>query len=407
VAGYAVVSYAREDLPYVERMVAHFRENDIDVFFDRNIHYGEDWYKVVFDAIQHCSALVVVETPHSKPSTWVGKEIKHARKYRRRVLPVSIDRVRLWRIRRLQRDVVSVDTMPTAGFIKDLQELCANPAAQPMERAFRFDPDLPLRALPPQDGSHLTWLPYVLGDGKAHHFLITDGVVRSITEDDTHPEPWTRPWFSLGESASRMVATQDGSYLVVQSESGLRVAEVDGGGRAIPVASIGVDPGLRLVAARRSGADPAVEVLLSTQESAEIWTVRGEWREQQRSLPAAINAGAGTDDGFLVVGPDTTARLIAPDGAVKADLGRGWVDFDAGSSPAEITFAALRYFGSSPALCTAPAVKDLIGSPQPTSKDMGGVRVVRRLGDSFGPLAASYPVTHAGRPTTTVPELPG
>lgn len=83
------ISYSKDDVAYVSRMVDELRRQGFDVWIDdRNLHSSEDWWQTIVLSIRSSAAMIVVLTPTSDTSDWVQREITLALKYDKPIYPM-------------------------------------------------------------------------------------------------------------------------------------------------------------------------------------------------------------------------------------------------------------------------------------------------------------------------------
>src|SRR6185369_16592896 len=68
------ISYSSTDRPYVDQLVAVLQQAGIAVWYDPKIAPGDRYIQVIENALDNCSAVVLVMTRASKASRWVESE---------------------------------------------------------------------------------------------------------------------------------------------------------------------------------------------------------------------------------------------------------------------------------------------------------------------------------------------
>lgn len=81
------LSYARDDQALVEA-VERDLEGDFDVWIDRQLSGGQQWWEVILSQIQRCDALLLICTPNSLKSIACLAEMRYANELRRVVIPL-------------------------------------------------------------------------------------------------------------------------------------------------------------------------------------------------------------------------------------------------------------------------------------------------------------------------------
>ena len=85
----AFLSYSRKDLVFVDRLQTALEKQGIEVFLNReNIEKGEDWWKRIQQLIMESDTTVFILSPNSVDSSICKKEVDHAEKLKKRILPV-------------------------------------------------------------------------------------------------------------------------------------------------------------------------------------------------------------------------------------------------------------------------------------------------------------------------------
>jgi tetratricopeptide (TPR) repeat protein len=93
------VSYAREDLPFVERLRRILEGEGLDLWVDvEGLYAGEEFWPEVAKAIDRAVVFLFVMTPESVASRYCGQEVERAVASRKRIVPVcrrAVDEERL------------------------------------------------------------------------------------------------------------------------------------------------------------------------------------------------------------------------------------------------------------------------------------------------------------------------
>lgn len=85
------VSYAHEDWPIVEKVVAELKRQMCRVWYDEGLTPGESWNDDLAKHIKTCACFVVLLTERSMASKYVRAEINYAISKERKVIPVLLD----------------------------------------------------------------------------------------------------------------------------------------------------------------------------------------------------------------------------------------------------------------------------------------------------------------------------
>lgn len=83
------ISYLPEDKPWVSQFVAALREKDLHPFWDDEILAGQDWQKVVGQALRESDTLIVILSPEGAPSNLMFFELGAAIAGKKRIIPVA------------------------------------------------------------------------------------------------------------------------------------------------------------------------------------------------------------------------------------------------------------------------------------------------------------------------------
>lgn len=127
---YTFISYKHgSDGGYVTRLAAFLASEGLEVWFDRDIATGERWEQVIRSKIEGCSAFIVVMTPEAESSTWVSREIRHAERNGRPILPLLLEGQEFFVLNHLQFEDVRQGGMPSATFVAYLRDFASSRAS--------------------------------------------------------------------------------------------------------------------------------------------------------------------------------------------------------------------------------------------------------------------------------------
>ncbi len=88
------ISYSRKDLDLAGRIVSALAERDLDTWIDwKSIPKGEEWEKEIYRGIEGADAFIFLISPDSIQSEMCNKEVLHAVKNNKRILPVLLREV--------------------------------------------------------------------------------------------------------------------------------------------------------------------------------------------------------------------------------------------------------------------------------------------------------------------------
>jgi hypothetical protein len=86
------ISYSRKDITFVRRLAGDLEAAGYDVWWDvSDLRGGDDWVRVIPEAIRTSDHFLVVLSPNSVASEWVEKEYTQALRLRRRIVPLMLD----------------------------------------------------------------------------------------------------------------------------------------------------------------------------------------------------------------------------------------------------------------------------------------------------------------------------
>jgi WD40 repeat protein len=85
------ISYSRKDLAFAQKIVDALAANDLDTWIDwKSIPKGEDWEQEIYRGIEEADAFLFLLSPDSVVSEMCNKELDHAVKNGKRILPIVI-----------------------------------------------------------------------------------------------------------------------------------------------------------------------------------------------------------------------------------------------------------------------------------------------------------------------------
>src|SRR6266498_5859773 len=88
------ISYSRKDIDFAQKIVDALAANDLDTWIDwRSIPKGEDWEQEIYYGIEGADAFLFLISSDSVVSKMCNKEIEHAFKNGKRILPIVISDV--------------------------------------------------------------------------------------------------------------------------------------------------------------------------------------------------------------------------------------------------------------------------------------------------------------------------
>jgi formylglycine-generating enzyme required for sulfatase activity len=85
------ISYARKDLELAKPIVAVLAKDNLDIWIDwEDIPKGEEFIREIYKGIEGADAFLFLVSPDSAQSEWCNKEIAHAAKNNKRILPIVL-----------------------------------------------------------------------------------------------------------------------------------------------------------------------------------------------------------------------------------------------------------------------------------------------------------------------------
>lgn len=88
---YIFVSYSRRDFDVAQKIIDALARNQLDTWIDwKSIPKGEDWEQEIYRGIEQAEAFLFLISPASVTSEMCNREIAHAVKNGKRILPIFI-----------------------------------------------------------------------------------------------------------------------------------------------------------------------------------------------------------------------------------------------------------------------------------------------------------------------------
>ena len=85
------ISYSRKDIDFARKLAGDLESAGYDVWWDiTDLRGGDDWVRVIPEAIKSSQYVIVVLTPDSIESDWVRKEYTQALSLRKKIIPVML-----------------------------------------------------------------------------------------------------------------------------------------------------------------------------------------------------------------------------------------------------------------------------------------------------------------------------
>src|SRR4030095_8196037 len=90
------ISYSRKDISFARKLAGDLEKAGYEVWWDlTDLRGGDDWPRVIPQAIGGSQYFVVVLSPNSAISDWVEKEYTQALSLRKKIIPIMLERSRL------------------------------------------------------------------------------------------------------------------------------------------------------------------------------------------------------------------------------------------------------------------------------------------------------------------------
>ena len=87
------ISYSRKDINFVRRLAGDLEKAGYDVWWDlTDLRGGDDWVRVIPEAIKNSDKFIVVLSPNSAISDWVEKEYTQALSLHKKIIPIMLER---------------------------------------------------------------------------------------------------------------------------------------------------------------------------------------------------------------------------------------------------------------------------------------------------------------------------
>jgi hypothetical protein len=85
------ISYSRKDIAFVRRLAGDLEDAGYEVWWDvSNLRGGDEWVRVIPDAIDTSEYVIVVLSPHAIASEWVRREYTQALHRNKKIIPLML-----------------------------------------------------------------------------------------------------------------------------------------------------------------------------------------------------------------------------------------------------------------------------------------------------------------------------
>jgi serine/threonine protein kinase len=115
------ISYSRSDKAYADTLFDHLGQNGFTPWIDRQIEYGDMWFREIDEAIKTCAAFLVLMSPAAYESEWVQKEILLAKRYKKPIFPLLLAGDEFGILIDIQFADVRGGALPNADFLRRLR----------------------------------------------------------------------------------------------------------------------------------------------------------------------------------------------------------------------------------------------------------------------------------------------
>jgi hypothetical protein len=128
-----MISYAREDMAAVLALAADLENAHMDVWVDRELTGGQDWWKTILAQIRSCELFIVALSPDSVRSRACSSELDYAVRLGRPLLPVMLREVAVQLAPQVIADTQIVDyrTRSVDAAIALISAVAGRPAPPP------------------------------------------------------------------------------------------------------------------------------------------------------------------------------------------------------------------------------------------------------------------------------------
>ena len=87
------ISYARQNRPDVDQLAGHLQVLRCDVWIDKSLHGGQDWWEEILTQIARCDVFIAIISHEAQNSTACKRELEWAEKLGKPLLPVAVQPV--------------------------------------------------------------------------------------------------------------------------------------------------------------------------------------------------------------------------------------------------------------------------------------------------------------------------
>jgi len=120
---FTFISYSHKDENYALKLAKALQNKSIEYWIDNHIKPGDQWANGVLEALNDCSAFIVLMTPDSERSTWVTKEILLAHDWNKPILPLLLNGEKFPLLIDRQFEDVTSGGLPSDRFFEQLAKV--------------------------------------------------------------------------------------------------------------------------------------------------------------------------------------------------------------------------------------------------------------------------------------------
>jgi len=121
------ISYSRQDRAYVSLLAQALESHHLPVWFDDHIDYGTAWPQEIQKRLDAAKVFVLVMSPRSRESPWVGNELARAIRLRKTIFPLWLEGDIWFEVERYQAVDVRQKKLPPARFFDALRPYFPTP----------------------------------------------------------------------------------------------------------------------------------------------------------------------------------------------------------------------------------------------------------------------------------------
>ena len=146
------ISYSHKDQEYATQLAQTLEMEGYTTWIDnRGIDYGAHWPHVIQEALDTCTAFIVVMSPNAFDSQWVQNELSRAQRKQKPILPLLLDGDEPWlMVESTQYADVRGGKMPPKKFYERLGKVLPRKQHDPQDSGyfvFNLDSEIPERVV--------------------------------------------------------------------------------------------------------------------------------------------------------------------------------------------------------------------------------------------------------------------